>query len=115
MRALGIPKEMFTVMFAMGRTVGWLAHWTEMVDQEQVKITRPRQWYVGAKPRSVCCGVSKDSMARRKMTYDTPSHFKRTKAFVESTADTPSFTRSTGGLDSPAKYTKTTYSLSEIR
>lgn len=36
MRALGIPKEMFTVMFAMGRCVGWLSHWKEMVEQGQV-------------------------------------------------------------------------------
>lgn len=47
MRALGIPKEMFTVMFAMGRSIGWLSHWREMVEECQIKITRPRQLYLG--------------------------------------------------------------------
>eukprot|EP00923_Selenidium_pygospionis_P048983 GHVN01084330.1.p1 GENE.GHVN01084330.1~~GHVN01084330.1.p1 ORF type:complete len:558 (+),score=92.61 GHVN01084330.1:103-1674(+) len=47
MKALGIPEEMFTVMFALGRSVGWLAHWKEMVEAKQMKICRPRQLYVG--------------------------------------------------------------------
>ncbi|EZG67406.1 citrate synthase [Gregarina niphandrodes] len=51
MRALHIPKEMFTVLFAMGRCVGWLSHWKEMVEERQIKITRPRQLYVGEAPR----------------------------------------------------------------
>lgn len=53
MRALGIPKEMFTVMFAMGRCVGWLSHWQEMIEDRQIKITRPRQLYVGEQARAV--------------------------------------------------------------
>jgi len=48
MRGLGIPESMFTVMFALGRTVGWLSHWKEMVDEKQLKISRPRQWYLGS-------------------------------------------------------------------
>ncbi|KAF8822977.1 citrate synthase [Cardiosporidium cionae] len=47
LRALGIPETMFTVMFALGRTVGWLSHWKEMVQEPQVKISRPRQLYMG--------------------------------------------------------------------
>lgn len=53
MRALGIPKELFTVLFAMGRCVGWLAHWKEMVEAGQIKITRPRQLYLGPMAREV--------------------------------------------------------------
>jgi citrate synthase len=49
-RALGIPTSMFTVMFAIGRTVGWVAHWTEMIS-EPSKISRPRQLYTGAPRR----------------------------------------------------------------
>lgn len=50
-RALGIPKSMFTVMFAIGRTVGWVAHWTEMITDPDGRIGRPRQLYTGATAR----------------------------------------------------------------
>ncbi|MCG7874344.1 MAG: citrate synthase [Candidatus Thiodiazotropha lotti] len=46
-RALGIPNNMFTVMFAIARTVGWVAHWMEMMDDPRQKIGRPRQIYKG--------------------------------------------------------------------
>ncbi len=46
-RALGIPNSMFTVMFAIGRTIGWVAHWMEMMSDPQQKIGRPRQIYKG--------------------------------------------------------------------
>jgi citrate synthase len=45
--ALGIPRSMFTVMFAIARTAGWVAHWQEMVSDPQMKIGRPRQLYTG--------------------------------------------------------------------
>ncbi|MFI3137182.1 MAG: citrate synthase [Methylococcaceae bacterium] len=47
LRAAGIPTNMFTVLFAIGRMPGWLAHWREMLHGKQVTITRPRQIYVG--------------------------------------------------------------------
>ncbi len=50
-RALGIPNSMFTVMFAIGRTIGWVAHWMEMMSDPQQKIGRPRQIYKGATRR----------------------------------------------------------------
>jgi len=46
-RALGIPREMFTVMFAIARTAGWVAHWQEMIADPEMKIARPRQLYTG--------------------------------------------------------------------
>jgi citrate synthase len=46
-QALGIPRSMFTVMFAIARTAGWVAHWREMVSDPQMKIGRPRQLYTG--------------------------------------------------------------------
>lgn len=49
-RALGIPTEMFTVMFALGRLPGWIAQWKEMVDDPHMKIARPRQIYTGKTP-----------------------------------------------------------------
>ncbi len=50
-RAMGIPTDMFTVMFALGRLPGWIAHWKEMVEDKDTKIGRPRQIYTGAAPR----------------------------------------------------------------
>jgi len=46
-RALGIPTHMFTVMFALGRLPGWIAHWKEMIEDPATKIARPRQIYTG--------------------------------------------------------------------
>mgnify|MGYP002377098106 CR=1 FL=1 len=48
-RAMGIPTNMFTVMFALGRLPGWIAHWLEMRKDPQNRISRPRQIYTGAK------------------------------------------------------------------
>ncbi len=50
-RALGIPTSMFTVMFAIGRSVGWTAHWREMIGDPDTRISRPRQLYTGPKQR----------------------------------------------------------------
>jgi citrate synthase len=50
-RAIGIPRSMFTVMFAIARTVGWVAHWQEMVSDSGMRIGRPRQLYTGPTPR----------------------------------------------------------------
>ncbi|GLP94872.1 citrate synthase [Paraferrimonas sedimenticola] len=47
MKAIGIPTSMFTVIFALSRTVGWIAHWKEMLEQPGHKIGRPRQLYTG--------------------------------------------------------------------
>ncbi len=49
--ALRIPRSMFTVMFAIARTAGWVAHWQEMVSDPGMKIGRPRQLYTGPKQR----------------------------------------------------------------
>jgi citrate synthase len=50
-QAMGFPVDMFTVLFAIPRTSGWLAHWVELLEQDQ-KIARPRQLYVGAAERA---------------------------------------------------------------
>jgi citrate synthase len=52
-KALGIPVNMFTPMFAIARTVGWAAHWIEMIADPTMRIARPRQVYTGAAERSV--------------------------------------------------------------
>jgi citrate synthase len=50
-RAMGIPTEMFTVMFALGRLPGWIAQWKELIEDPKMRISRPRQIYVGAEKR----------------------------------------------------------------
>jgi citrate synthase len=47
LKAIGIPTSMFTVIFAMSRTIGWISHWDEMLSEEGQKIGRPRQLYTG--------------------------------------------------------------------
>ena len=49
--AMGFPTTMFTVLFGLARTVGWLAHWKEMMIDKKTKIGRPRQLYTGPSPR----------------------------------------------------------------
>ena len=51
-QALGLPKEMFTVMFALARVVGWATHWCEMMANPGLRIGRPRQLYLGPKKRN---------------------------------------------------------------
>jgi citrate synthase len=52
LRALGIPTNMFTVIFALARTIGWVSQWNEMVGDVEQKIGRPRQLYKGAVKRN---------------------------------------------------------------
>src|SRR5690606_36015905 len=47
MKAIGIPVDMFTVMFSIGRMPGWIAHWKEQHDDASSRIARPRQIYTG--------------------------------------------------------------------
>jgi citrate synthase len=51
-QALGFPVNMFTVLFAIPRTVGWLAHMSELLRDDEQKISRPRQWYTGVDERN---------------------------------------------------------------
>jgi citrate synthase len=50
-QAMGFPTEMFTILFAIPRTSGWIAQWEEMITEPGQKIARPRQHYVGARQR----------------------------------------------------------------
>jgi len=51
LKAMGFPTTMFTVLFAVARTVGWIAQWKEMIEDPKQKIGRPRQLYTGATRR----------------------------------------------------------------
>ena len=59
LKAVGIPTSMFTVIFALSRTVGWMSHWNEMMSDPKQKIGRPRQLYTGAAERDFKSQVEK--------------------------------------------------------
>jgi citrate synthase len=52
LKAMGFPVSMFTVLFAMARTVGWIGQWKEMIEDPAQRISRPRQRYIGETPRA---------------------------------------------------------------
>jgi len=52
LKALGFPTDMFTVVYAIARTAGWIAHWKEMIDDPWQRIGRPRQLYTGPSERA---------------------------------------------------------------
>ena len=54
--AIGFPTDMFTALFALARTVGWVAQWNEMITDPEQKIGRPRQLYIGATQRDYVPG-----------------------------------------------------------
>ena len=51
LQAMGFPSSLFTVLFAVARTVGWVAQWNEMIEDPEQRIGRPRQLYTGAEER----------------------------------------------------------------
>ena len=51
LQAMGFPASIFTVLFAVARTVGWVAQWNEMIEDPEQRIGRPRQLYTGAAER----------------------------------------------------------------
>ena len=54
LNAIGFPTDMFTALFALARTVGWVAQWNEMISDPEQKIGRPRQLYTGATAARLC-------------------------------------------------------------
>jgi citrate synthase len=52
-KALGIPVSMFTALFALSRTIGWIAQWNEMIEDPDQKIGRPRQLFLGETSRTL--------------------------------------------------------------
>lgn len=75
-KAMGFPTDMFAVLFMIPRTVGWLAHWNEFLDDPENKIIRPRQHYVGHPTRNY---VNIEQRAETKFNIECPqtSIYKR--------------------------------------
>ena len=92
-RAIGIPTSMFTVLFAMARTIGWIAQWKEMINDPERVIGRPRQRYTGPEQRSFstrilrghtpgvtgCAGGKKRCAHGHQWVFDNPSPGARNK------------------------------------
>jgi citrate synthase len=70
LNAMGIPKSMFTVIFALSRSIGWIAQWREMSSESNIRIGRPRQLYVGYGEREF------KSLEKRKDTFEYKSDLK---------------------------------------
>ncbi len=68
LKAMGFPTSMFTVMFAIGRTVGWVSHWKEMLVDDEQKIGRPRQLYLGENKR-VYIPIEKRGHTEKKTSF----------------------------------------------
>ena len=82
-KALGIPTEFFTVLFALPRIVGWLAHWNEFLDDPENKIVRPRQIYKGYTKRDYVSLEQRDSKAQYDLKYDIDYYDLRREAAYE--------------------------------
>lgn len=70
-KALGIPTEMFTILFTLPRLAGWLAHWNEFVNDPDNKIVRPRQIYKGYTKRDFVPVDQRRQLVEQQLTYET--------------------------------------------
>lgn len=82
-KALGIPTEMFTVLFTVPRIAGWLAHWNEFLDDPDNKIVRPRQIYKGYAKRDFIPMDQRDKKADYDLEYVIDSNDSRREASLE--------------------------------
>lgn len=68
-KALGIPTEMFTIMFTLPRLAGWLAHWDEFVEDPVNNIVRPRQIYKGYRKRDFIPQINREQKVEQDLAY----------------------------------------------
>lgn len=77
-KALGFPTDMFPILFAIPRTVGWLAHWKEYLGDKENSIVRPRQYYVGSGPRNYIPVLERDEKPHLLEDYESAVSKRRT-------------------------------------
>lgn len=83
-KALGIPTEMFTILFALPRLAGWLAHWYEFLDDPHNKIVRPRQIYKGYSRRNFETMNQRQKKVDAALNYEVPvTEVRREAALLE--------------------------------
>jgi len=76
-KAMGFPSDFFTVLFAIPRTVGWLAHWYEFLDDKENKIVRPRQHYLGKTAHDYVAMNKRPEVGGVEITSDASAESKR--------------------------------------
>ena len=82
-KALGIPTEMFTILFTLPRLAGWLAHWDEFVEDPENKIVRPRQIYKGYTRRDFVNLVDRSQKSDQELSYVIPAQDARREASLK--------------------------------
>ena len=82
-KALGIPTEMFTIMFTLPRLAGWLSHWNEFVDDPENKIVRPRQIYKGYTRRDFVGLPERRETVQEELKYVVPAFDARREASLK--------------------------------
>lgn len=82
-KALGIPTEMFTIMFTLPRLAGWLSHWDEFVEDPENKIVRPRQIYKGYTRRDFTQMVDRQQKVDQELSYVIPNQDIRREASLK--------------------------------
>jgi len=82
-KALGIPTDFFTVLFTLPRISGWLAHWTEFLDDPENKIVRPRQIYKGYAKRDFIPMEKREKKADYELEYTIDATDARREAALE--------------------------------
>ena len=82
-KALGIPTEMFTIMFTLPRLAGWLAHWDEFVEDPENKIVRPRQIYKGYTRRDFVAMDGRQQKSDQELNYVVPAMDARREASLK--------------------------------
>jgi len=82
-KALGIPTEMFTIMFTLPRLAGWLAHWDEFIEDPDNKIVRPRQIYKGYTKRDYVPEHQRTEMVKEQLSYVIDSKDTRREAALK--------------------------------
>jgi len=88
-KAMGFPTDYFPVLFTIPRTVGWLSHWSEFLDDPENKIVRPRQVYAGSKLRDYVPVEQRTAQTVRSILSDASSESKRRNAAFEYVATQP--------------------------
>jgi len=82
-KALGIPTEMFTVLFTLARIPGWLSHWSEFIDDPDNKIVRPRQIYKGYAKREYQVMEAREPKSDYELHYVIDAKDSRREASIE--------------------------------
>ena len=85
-KALGIPTEMFTIMFTLPRLAGWLAHWDEFVEDPENKIVRPRQIYKGYRKKDYVPVVERKQLVDQELKYVIDAKDARREAALKHSA-----------------------------